>query len=126
MGPKERRAREREEIRTVILDAAREMFATEGFDAVTMRRIAEKIEYSPIRGLAPIAVGLLTLVRGDRDEDSAAGRRSLGVLAVAGLTVAGRIHAALASWASHKLRVIKRRLRMPAARRDRQPGSAQR
>lgn len=47
MGPKERRAREREEIRTVILDAAREMFATEGFDAVTMRRIAEKIEYSP-------------------------------------------------------------------------------
>lgn len=47
MGPKERRAREREEIRSVILDAAREMFATEGYDAVTMRRIAEKIEYSP-------------------------------------------------------------------------------
>jgi AcrR family transcriptional regulator len=47
MGTKERRAREREEIRTVILDAAREMFATEGYEAVTMRRIAEKIEYSP-------------------------------------------------------------------------------
>ncbi len=47
MGPRERRAREREEIRTVILDAAREMFATEGYEAVTMRRIAEKIEYSP-------------------------------------------------------------------------------
>ena len=31
----------------MILDAAREMFAAEGYDAVTMRRIAEKIEYSP-------------------------------------------------------------------------------
>src|SRR5438876_541437 len=37
----------REEIRTLILDAAREMFAAEGYDAVTMRRIAERIEYSP-------------------------------------------------------------------------------
>ena len=47
MGPHERRAREREEIRTLILDAARELFAAEGIEAVTMRRIAEKIEYSP-------------------------------------------------------------------------------
>jgi AcrR family transcriptional regulator len=47
MGPSERRAREREEIRTLILDAARELFAAEGVEAVTMRRIAEKIEYSP-------------------------------------------------------------------------------
>ena len=47
MGPTERRAREREEIRTLILDAARELFAAEGVEAVTMRRIAEKIEYSP-------------------------------------------------------------------------------
>ncbi|MBV9493013.1 MAG: helix-turn-helix transcriptional regulator [Acidobacteria bacterium] len=47
MGPKERREREREETRTLILDAARELFANEGFDAVTMRRIAERIEYSP-------------------------------------------------------------------------------
>lgn len=47
MGPKERREREREEVRTRILDAARELFATEGVDSVTMRRIAEKIEYSP-------------------------------------------------------------------------------
>lgn len=47
MGPKERREREREEIRTSILDAARELFAHEGVEAVTMRRIAEKIEYSP-------------------------------------------------------------------------------
>ena len=47
MGPTERRAREREEIRTKILDAAREMFAQEGYEAVTMRRIADRIEYSP-------------------------------------------------------------------------------
>ena len=47
MGIKERREREREEIRTKILDAARELFAREGYDAVSMRKIAEAIEYSP-------------------------------------------------------------------------------
>ena len=47
MGPIERRAREREEIRSLILDAARELFAAEGVEAVTMRRIADRIEYSP-------------------------------------------------------------------------------
>ncbi len=47
MGTTERRERERQELRTRILDAARELFADEGYDAVTMRRIAEKIEYSP-------------------------------------------------------------------------------
>lgn len=46
MGPKERREREREEIRGRILDAARELFVAEGFEAVTMRRIADRIEYS--------------------------------------------------------------------------------
>jgi AcrR family transcriptional regulator len=46
LGPKERREREREEIRGLILDAARELFVTEGYESVTMRRIAEKIEYS--------------------------------------------------------------------------------
>jgi AcrR family transcriptional regulator len=46
LGPKERREREREEIRGLILDAARELFVAEGVDSVTMRRIAEKIEYS--------------------------------------------------------------------------------
>jgi AcrR family transcriptional regulator len=47
MGPRERREREREEIRTRILDAARELFAAEGVESVTMRRIADRIEYSP-------------------------------------------------------------------------------
>ncbi|HEY8131578.1 MAG TPA: TetR/AcrR family transcriptional regulator [Thermoanaerobaculia bacterium] len=47
MGTKERRERERKEIRTTILDAAREMFIAEGYEAVTMRKIADRIEYSP-------------------------------------------------------------------------------
>jgi AcrR family transcriptional regulator len=47
LGTTERRERERQELKTRILDAARELFAEEGYDAVTMRRIAEKIEYSP-------------------------------------------------------------------------------
>ena len=47
MGITERREREKEEVRNKILDAARERFATEGYDKVTMRGIAEAIEYSP-------------------------------------------------------------------------------
>ena len=34
-------------MRTNILDAARELFAQFGYDEVTMRKVAEKIEYSP-------------------------------------------------------------------------------
>ncbi len=47
MGITERREREREEVRRKILDAARDLFATEGYANVTMRKIAEAIEYSP-------------------------------------------------------------------------------
>jgi AcrR family transcriptional regulator len=47
MGTKERRERQKESLRQEILDAAREMFASEGFENVSMRKIAEKIEYSP-------------------------------------------------------------------------------
>ncbi|MGE5126669.1 MAG: TetR/AcrR family transcriptional regulator [Betaproteobacteria bacterium] len=47
MGISERREREKEEIKKKILDAARELFTTEGYERVTIRRIAEAIEYSP-------------------------------------------------------------------------------
>jgi AcrR family transcriptional regulator len=47
MGVKERREREKNELRTRIMDAARTIFADEGYDAVSMRRIADAIEYSP-------------------------------------------------------------------------------
>jgi AcrR family transcriptional regulator len=47
MGVTQRREREREGVRTKILDAARELFMTEGYERVTMRGIAEAIEYSP-------------------------------------------------------------------------------
>jgi len=47
MGIKERRERERGEIRDKILDAARELFINEGYEGVSMRQIADKIEYSP-------------------------------------------------------------------------------
>src|ERR1700739_3536977 len=47
MGVKERRARERVETRDRILEAARELFIDEGYEGVSMRQIADKIEYSP-------------------------------------------------------------------------------
>ena len=45
--PKTRREREKEEIQRRILDAARELLASEGPGAVTMRQIADRIEYTP-------------------------------------------------------------------------------
>jgi AcrR family transcriptional regulator len=47
MGVKERREREKSETRDKILDAARELFVTEGYEGVSMRKVADKIEYSP-------------------------------------------------------------------------------
>jgi len=47
MGIKERQHRDREAVRRAILDAARELFVTEGFQNVSIRKIAERIEYSP-------------------------------------------------------------------------------
>ncbi len=47
MGTKERRERERRELRKKILDAARALFVEQGYEAVTMRKIAQAIEYSP-------------------------------------------------------------------------------
>jgi len=47
MGVQERRAREKEGIREEILEAARSLFVKDGYENVSIRRIAEKIEYSP-------------------------------------------------------------------------------
>jgi AcrR family transcriptional regulator len=47
MGSAERRTRERAETRERILDAAREMFVERGYEATTMRAIADRIEYTP-------------------------------------------------------------------------------
>jgi AcrR family transcriptional regulator len=47
MGVKERRTREKENLRQEILDAASELFAKEGYTNVSMRKIADEIEYSP-------------------------------------------------------------------------------
>lgn len=47
MGIVERRQRQKDQLRRDILTAARQMFAEEGFEAVTMRKLAARIEYSP-------------------------------------------------------------------------------
>ena len=47
MGIKERQDRERQAVRESILDAARDLFVTEGYRNVSIRKIAERIEYSP-------------------------------------------------------------------------------
>ena len=47
MGVKERQERERQAVRQGILDAARDLFLAEGYGNVSMRKIAERIEYSP-------------------------------------------------------------------------------
>src|ERR1051325_7691463 len=47
MGIKERQERDREAVRRSILDAARDLFVNEGYTNVSIRKIAERIEYSP-------------------------------------------------------------------------------
>jgi AcrR family transcriptional regulator len=47
MGIRERQDRERQAIRQAILDAARDLFVSEGYRNVSIRKIAERIEYSP-------------------------------------------------------------------------------
>ena len=47
MGVKERQEREREAVSRSILDAARDLFVAEGYHNVSIRKIAERIEYSP-------------------------------------------------------------------------------
>ena len=47
LGVKERQGREREAVSRAILDAARDLFVAEGYHNVSIRKIAERIEYSP-------------------------------------------------------------------------------
>jgi AcrR family transcriptional regulator len=47
VGVKERQEREREAVARAILDAARDLFVSEGYHNVSIRKIAERIEYSP-------------------------------------------------------------------------------
>jgi AcrR family transcriptional regulator len=47
MSVKQRRQREKEDLRQEILDAARTLFVKEGYESVSIRRIAERIEYAP-------------------------------------------------------------------------------
>src|ERR1700730_2310785 len=47
VGIRQRRERERQATQQAILQAALEIASLEGWQAVTMRRVAERIEYSP-------------------------------------------------------------------------------
>ena len=47
MGTKERRARSKVNLREEILEAARGLFVKEGYTNVSIRKIADKIEYAP-------------------------------------------------------------------------------
>lgn len=47
MGILERKEREREEMRKLILEAAQKLFLANGYEKVSIRNIADEIEYSP-------------------------------------------------------------------------------
>ena len=46
MPPKPKTEIERQQLRTLIIDAARELFVSRGVEAITMREIAKRIDYS--------------------------------------------------------------------------------
>lgn len=46
MGIKERREKEKEQLKELILKEATKMFLDEGFDKISMRKIADRIDYS--------------------------------------------------------------------------------
>lgn len=47
MGVAERRAREKDDLRKKILDTAADLFIEQGYENVSMRKIADRIEYAP-------------------------------------------------------------------------------
>lgn len=59
MGSQQRKEREREDLRRKIITAATELFREENYAAVSMRKIAKRVEYS---------VGTLYLYYKDKDE----------------------------------------------------------
>ena len=48
MGVRERQVRDKELFRSKILDAARELIHENGYEKLTIRKIADRIEYSPM------------------------------------------------------------------------------
>ncbi|MFC4160595.1 TetR/AcrR family transcriptional regulator [Chitinimonas lacunae] len=83
MGIADRKRRDREALRQKVLDAARELYAEGGYDALTVRAIANRIEYSTtviyslfedkdalLRALSDADFAVLTerLVAGDRPD----------------------------------------------------------
>jgi AcrR family transcriptional regulator len=47
MGTAERKSRHKQDLRQEILDAARDLFVRDGYESVSIRKIAEKVEYAP-------------------------------------------------------------------------------
>src|SRR6185369_1180340 len=47
MGITERKVKEKQDLQKLILDAAMETFLEKGYEDISIRNIAEKIEYSP-------------------------------------------------------------------------------
>src|SRR2546421_2478328 len=47
MSVAERTSRHKQDLRQEILDAARDLFVNEGYENVSIRKIADKIEYAP-------------------------------------------------------------------------------
>ncbi|HEY0264246.1 MAG TPA: TetR/AcrR family transcriptional regulator [Granulicella sp.] len=91
MGIRERREREKAELRQRILDAAQHLITEEGFAAMTMRRLAEQIEYSP----ASIYLHFKSREEIARELCELGCGKLLSKMqkAVAGKDAAGRIHA---------------------------------
>ena len=59
MGTNERRQREREALKDLILDGARKVFMSDGHEGLSIRKVAKEIEYSP---------GTIYLYYKDKDE----------------------------------------------------------
>lgn len=73
MGVAERRAREKDDLRQKILDTAAELFIEHGYENVSMRKIADRIEYAPstiylhFRDKVDIVANLCTVTFGELD-----------------------------------------------------------